>query len=156
MQHTTDNDNDAPAAIAPTGHVQVWLEGTGADVAAVFAGLTRLYDVESMATHPAVNLAYRLAARGELEATVGPGKPTAAARSDNNKPLDRTSYANSLSAKAVDGDPLLPLLPVLTAGEVEAVAALLDELAALYHGEAYALLPSILAAYLCRRAAAQS
>jgi hypothetical protein len=62
-------------------------------------------------------------------------RPTATARDRAGNPLNRDDYAAQLRARLGEGSPTVGSSPVLTHGQAEAVARLLDELAGVYRGE---------------------
>ena len=62
-------------------------------------------------------------------------RPTAAARDRAGNPLNRDDYAAHLRAQLSEGSPTTGSSPVLTHGQADVIARLLDELAGVYRGE---------------------
>ena len=72
--------------------------------------------------------------RSPVPGAVAP-RPTATARDRAGNPLNRDDYAAQLRARLGEGSPTTGSSPVLTQGQADVVARLLDELAGVYRGE---------------------
>ena len=62
-------------------------------------------------------------------------RPTAAARDRAGNPLNRDDYAAHLRAQLGEGSPTTGSPPLMTRGQADVIARLLDELAGVYRGE---------------------
>jgi hypothetical protein len=82
-------------------------------------------------------------------------RPTATARDRAGNPLNRDEYAARLRARLGEGSPTTRSSPVLTYGQAEAVARLLDELAGVYRGEDLGILADALAQMIDNQLGAQ-
>jgi hypothetical protein len=71
-------------------------------------------------------------------------RPTATARDRAGNPLNRDDYAAHLRAQLHEDKPTTASSPVLTHGQAEVIARLLDELAGVYRGEDLGTLADVL------------
>lgn len=77
-----------------------------------------------------------------------PPRPTAAARDNAGNPLDRDEYAVLLRTRLADDGSSMERPAALTAAQVAVAVSLLEELAAVYHGEDLGTLASDLSVLL--------
>lgn len=155
MPHSADNP-PAGAPIAPGGPVTVQLEGRGPDVAALMAGLERLYQVAGPRTTSTANLAGHLATTPDVqvrvEMTVERGHPTP----EGSEPTTGQRYDRRYLADALrvlleptrnDGTPVPVTIP-----ELVVLRRFADLVAALYAGEQLGQLARTVSERLHRRA----
>lgn len=151
MPHPANNP-PAGAPINPDNPIMASLHGRGPDVAAVLAGLQRLYQVAGFSPATRTALATDLAVHVRLDVTVDPGLPTPEGREPaTGQRHDRAYLADALRVLLEPTQDSGTPMPV-TVPELVATCRLLDLVAALYAGEPLGQVARTLSARLRRRA----